>query len=342
MNKDIDKLMKYVDGIDETGVLDEIGEGEIPPIDKGFSTATREKFYKEIGMKWDIGSNTVVGEEIWERRYIELTFNEEEAYVREYKIDEYDEELKGKEFYRVGYEFYEDIYKGVKPFIRWIRERMIWYQEIFYHNKKSKTLRWDRPFREIRNPDGSSQIYYENLIIPYIKNIDINKALGIVIRSDSVFNLEIGESIYTGIKESPKISPVVDEKVKIVFSNISNQILINWIEVKEIDGGVNEFNEIEKIYIEEVWNRVDGEATPKYIEIDLYGMEEAGRRYHPKGEDESYRETLIHSRDRGYKDRLSPPGKVMEGEYWNIEDIKKTSKRFKGSKERRYKEPSWE
>jgi len=334
MNKDIKTLIEYVDSIDESSILSEIKGGEIPPIERGFSTATKEKYYKELNMKWERSSNTVVGVEIWERKYIELEFNYEDVYVKEYSLEEYDEELKGKDFYRVSYEFYEDIYRGVKPFRKWARERMVWYQEILFHNKKSKTLRWDRPYEVKLNPDGSSYEYYQELNQDFNKIIKVNNALGIVIRSDIKFNLRVGESVYMGIEESPKISPLIDD-IEITFSHIDNQRLNTWIEVKE-----EEDNEIR-----ETWYEVKGKALPKYIEVDIYGLDEVegGRRYHPKGEDEEYRETLIHSHEKGLVERLSPPGiKIEDEDYWNIEDIKKTSKRYKNYKERRYKEPTWQ
>lgn len=346
MKEKIDRLMKYIKGMDETEVLKEIQVGEVPPIHKGFSTAIQEKYYKEIRNKWELSSNTVVGEEIWSRSYTELIFEEgekEEVYVKEISLEEYDEELGGREFYVVTHSFYEEVYKGNKPFFRWNKERMVWQQEIYYHNRKEGTIRWERGKNIYTNPDGGEEVIYERIEEGMRKKLKSGQALGVVIRSDGVFNLRVGDRLYRGIKESPKISPLGEEEIEIEFNGVGNQRL----EEREIVRYEEVGEEGEVIEIRERWYRVEPrEVIPKYIEIDIYGTEEAraGRKYHPKGEEEEYREILIHAQGTEYRERMIPPGKEgkFKEEFWNTEDVTRTSRRYKNYSQRRGREPKWE
>jgi hypothetical protein len=343
MKEAFNKLINYVKGLDETAPLDEIVQGEVPPIHKGFSTSTKEKHYKELDVKWELTSNTVVGEEIWSRTFTELIFetddNEDPVYVKEVTFDEYDPELKGTEFYRVNHPFYEDIYKGTKPFFRWNRERMIWYQEMFFHNRKENTVRWDRPFSTYNNPDSSTHDLYDELPPVFTKTLSCGRALGVVIRSDVPFDLQVGESLYTNITESPKISPLGEPQVTLTFKNIRNQSFSQY-QTSRYE---------EDIELIETWYQVSppgDDVSPKYIEIDIYGTAEAkaGRSYHPQGEDEEYREILVHPQTTPYEARLKPPGKAhqFKDDFWNTEDMTRTSKKYKKYNQRRFKDPAWQ
>lgn len=305
----IEDIKEFIGRDDGTSSISDIEKPEFPDISKGFNTAFIEQYYKEISMKWEYGSNTLVGDEIWERSFTRLEFLSSVS-IKEVTQPNIDPEYKTNTFYLVRFPFLEYEYKASKPFFEWdLSVNKYIHEELFYRSK-SETIRWERPFTTYQNPNSENELrYYQPLNQPFIKAFSPNKALGFQVRSDSSYEIKGNTSSYPS---NELISPALEPSYSFIFNNIANQVYSSYISIRQ---------EGEYQY-QDTYHSVQGTASPTYIEIDLWGLKPIPntKRIIPNGEDIERAETLIHISSTPYKERLIPPNtSFSEQGFWNME-----------------------
>jgi hypothetical protein len=305
----LDNIRQFIKQDDGTESIQDIEKPEFPDISKGFNTAFKEMHYPQIDMKWEYGSNTLVGEEIWERSFTTLEFLPSTS-IKEVIQPDIDEEYKTNSFYLVRFPFLEYEYKATKPFFEWDLSVNKYIHEELFYRKKSSSIRWDRPFNTYINPNSDTEIkYYLPLSLPFIKEFVPNKALGFQVRSDSTFVIESNQIVYPS---NELITPAIESQYNITFPYISNQTYSNYISIRQ-DGDYQ---------YEDLYHLVNGNASPTYIEIDLWGLDKIpnSKRIIPNGEDYERQEILIHPSNTPLEQRLKPPNTNFDDSgFWNME-----------------------
>lgn len=192
------KIDEYIKRTDYKEKIKDITLEEPPDLSGGFNVANIERYYPQIDMKWEYGSNTTIGGKTKQRTYTELEFNDsDEVKVELINFSTYQEELDGKYFYKLTFPFYEYTYSSDGDFYKWEVNKYKYLFEGFYPNEKDSEI----PIEDINNK----------------KSIDINvgKALGIIINSELPVDIKYIDKIY---RNGDKIEPLTKEEIQVSWS----------------------------------------------------------------------------------------------------------------------------
>lgn len=188
---------------------------KFPNIDEGFSTDSIQEYIPFLGMVWNVGTNTIVGD-LTSREYKEIIPSDPLIMkVVEVNLEKPHPLFGGKNFYRVTKDFYEDNYRSSNDFYRWERFRLRFKKEELFYNRLEDTF--TKEFDSLK-----ARIYP-------------NKALGLRVKSDHPFSINV-RGYDSNLKDTGKMSPFSQNYLTLYLTKNPQKITIEKYGTTKVQG----------------------------------------------------------------------------------------------------------